>query len=121
MVALAALRDGAFKGHGSLTKGQRLLSEKTLEEILNDIIINANTEVLTTDATSGGAATEGDLPVTGLLATDEILSITPIGGGTSTVALTGFLNQEDGEIDLVFAADPGAGKTLKILVRHAVA
>jgi len=120
MVALAKLRDAAFQGHGSLTKGQRLLGEKTLEELLNDIITNANTEVLTTDATGGGAATEADLPVAGLLATDEILSITVVGGGTSTVAYTGFTNQEDGEIDLIFSADPGAGKTLKILVRHAI-
>ncbi len=120
MVALALTKETQFQGHGSLTKGQRHLANKTLQELINDIITNANIEVLTTDATGGGDATEADLPVTGLLATDEILAITPIGGGTSTVALTGFTGVVDGAIDLIFTADPGAGKTLKVHVRHAV-
>lgn len=119
MVALAKLRDAAFQGHGSLTKGQRLLGEKTLEELLNDIITNANTEALTSAATAGGAATEAALAVTGLLATDEILSVTTVAGGNA-VGFVGYANQIDGAIDITFSADPGAGRTVTVLVRHAV-
>lgn len=119
MVALSRLREAAFQGHGSLNKGQRLLGEKTLEELLNDLSTNANIEALTSDATAGGAATEAGLVVSGLLATDEILAITPISGGNA-VPYVGYANQIDGAIDISFTLDPGAGKTLIVLVRHAL-
>ena len=119
MGLLKAVRNDAFAGHGSVTKGQRLLSEATLEELLNAIITNANTEALVSAVTAGGAATESGLVVAGLLATDEIISITPKDGGNA-VGFVGYANVADGSLDVTFSADPGAGRSVVVYVRHAV-
>ncbi len=82
-------------------------------------LINAE-EILafTSDALSGGGANEA-MVVTGLLATDTILSVQHVSGGTLTVAVSGWHTQADDALDGEFVIDPGAGALVQVVVKRA--
>ena len=69
-------------------------------------------------ASSGGAASEA-MVVTGLLATDKILSIDQAIAGANDVAYTEFSGQVDDGLNIAWTGDPGAGAIMKITVLKA--
>ncbi len=72
---------------------------------------------LSSAATVGGAATE-NVVVTGLLATDTILSVSQSVPGASSLPLLGFNTLTNGHLTLVFSADPGAGAIVVVAIKR---
>lgn len=70
------------------------------------------------DPSAGGGATE-TLTVTGLLATDEIISVTMKTQGANPAQIAEYANQDDDELDVTFSADPGAGAVVEVTVKRA--
>jgi len=121
MKILKKLEAGHFEGDRNLNKGARKGDKQTLEEALADLQENANLVKLTSDAGAGGAATEDDNPVTGLLLTDVILSVTQKTPGANNLPLIGYADQKAGTLDFIYSADPGAGAIVELLVSRALA
>lgn len=65
----------------------------------------------------GGAATEA-LTVTGLLASDTILSVTQQTSGAAVLPLLGWSNQINNSLTGIWSADPGAGAILIVTVKR---
>lgn len=120
MKVLKKLESGHFEGDRNLNKGSRKGDKQILEEVINEIQENANIVKLTSDASAGGAATEPDLAVTGLLATDIILAVTQKTPGANNLALLGYADQKDGSMDFIYFADPGADAIMEVLVARAL-
>lgn len=73
--------------------------------------------VFTSSAGSGGAATEV-MTVTGILATDTILSVSQSVPGASSLPLIGFNTLANNAITGVWSADPSAGAILVVAVKR---
>ena len=112
------LKKGAFDGHGSLNAGQRLLGEKTLEDLLNETRDAANIFKYESAAGAGGAATEA-MVLTGLLADDEILAVSQKTPGANSLPLLGWTTQAADALTCTWSADPGAGAVVVVEVRRA--
>ncbi len=85
---------------------------------LGEILRKQIPVVFTSNAAAGGGASEA-LTVTGLKATDTILSVQHISGGTATVAVTGWNTQVTDGLTVQFAIDPGAGALVQVVVQPA--
>jgi len=86
-------------------------------------IIGTSTLVFTCESTVyyegtsvGGAATE-TLVVTGLAATDTILSVSQRVPGANPAAFLGWANQAADALDVTWPGDPGAGAIIRVAVR----
>ena len=110
-----------FEGGSNLDKGSRKRGNQHLEEIIADLQANSNILKLTSDAGSGGAATEDDNPVAGLKADDIVLSVSQKTPGANSLPLLGYADQKDGSMDFIYSADPGAGAVVEILVARPLA
>jgi len=73
--------------------------------------------VYTSAASSGGGASE-TMTVTGLAATDTVLSVTQSTKGANNTAVTGWSGLALNAIDIDWTADPGAGAKVDVLVRR---
>lgn len=73
--------------------------------------------VFASSAGSGGAATEA-LVVTGLLATDTVISVTQDTPGGNSLPLIGWSTQADNNITGIWSADPGAGSVVSVAVKR---
>jgi hypothetical protein len=106
----SSLREGHFDGHGSLNKGQRLLSKGTLEELLNAGLPRVSDSA----ASAGGGATEA-MTVEGLKAGDIVTSVSQkvagAGAGNTVVA---YGDAADGSLSVTWDADPGAGAEVRV-------
>ena len=118
--ALSELKANHFEGGSNLTDGGKKQNGEDLASLLNDVMGNANIVKLTSDAGAGGAATENDLAVSGLLAADTILSVSQRVAGANSLPLLGWADQKDGSLDFVYSADPGAGAICEVLVLRAL-
>jgi hypothetical protein len=108
-----------FAGGANLTEGAQKRNEKHLAQLLNDLMEASNLVVLDSAAGAGGAASEA-MVVTGLLATDTILSVVQMTKGANNLPLLGFSGLAADELTAVWSADPGAGAVIKVLVKRAV-
>lgn len=120
MVDMKKIRDDAFDGAAGTSKGERLLAEPILVEVLNETRDNANILKLSSDAGAGGGLTEA-MVVTGLLATDEILAVTQRVAGANDLAMIEWNTLVDDSITAVWLADPGAGVIVDVMFRRATA
>ena len=71
----------------------------------------------TSAAGAGGAATEA-MVVTGILATDTILSVSQSVKGANSLPLLGFNTLANNALTAVFSADPGAGAVIVVSVKR---
>lgn len=71
----------------------------------------------TSSASIGGAAFE-TLTVTGLLASDTILSVTQSVAGANNVAITGYNTLANNALTITFTADPGAGAVVLVTIKR---
>ena len=101
------LRSDAFDAHGGASKGERLLAEPILVDIL-------------ADKPKFPLASEA-LTVTGLLANDEILAVSQRVAGASNTAVTGFNTQIADGLTVEWTADPGAGAIVDVEFRRVTA
>lgn len=121
MKELTKLKSSHFEGGANLTKGGAKGKNQDLATQLNDLKENANLVKLTSAASVGGAAIEPNLAVAGLLATDVILAVTQKTPGANSLPLLGYADQQDGTLDFIYSADPGAGAIMEILVNRVLA
>jgi len=82
------------------------------------IVLDGDVLSFDSNASAGGAAAEA-LTVTGLLATDVILSVdqTTQGGGAGNT-IVGFSNQIADGLTVTWDADPGANAVVKVTVKR---
>ncbi len=71
----------------------------------------------TSAASAGGTPTEA-LVVTGLLATDTILSVSQSVPGANNLPLLGFNTLANAALTVVYSADPGAGAVIVVAVKR---
>jgi hypothetical protein len=67
---------------------------------------------------TGGAPSEV-MNVAGLEVTDTILAVTQITPGASNLSIIGFSAQGPNALTITWTGDPGAGATVKVLVKKA--
>lgn len=77
--------------------------------------LNAHVKEFDSAASAGGAAFEV-LTVTGLLATDTILSVSQRVAGASATAATGWNTQANNALTVTWTANPGAGAIVRVAV-----
>jgi len=77
-----------------------------------------NIQVYTSTAGAGGAATEA-MVLTGLAASDVILSVSQKTKGANNLPLLGWSTQAANALTGVWSADPGAGAVITVLVLKA--
>ena len=119
MGELLRLRSDSFDAHGGASKGERLLAEPILVEVLNETRNNANIQTFSSGAGSGGSASE-TLTVTGLKAGDEILSVSQrIAGGGVGKTVIGWTTVANDALTVQWDADPGAGAIVVVTARRA--
>jgi len=121
MQILERLKDPHFEGQSNISKGGVRDKGKDLASLINKLNENANLVKLTSDASAGGGATEDDVAVDGLLATDIILAVTQRVPGGNNLALIGYADQKDGSLDLTWTGDPGANAIVEVFVVRALA
>lgn len=68
-------------------------------------------------AGAGGAATEA-MVVTGLLASDTILSVSQKTPGANSLPLLGWSTQANNSVTAIWSADPGAGSVILVAVKR---
>lgn len=73
--------------------------------------------VFTSAASAGGGATEA-LVVTGLLATDTVLSVSQKTPGANSLPLLGHSTLANNALTAIFSADPGAGAVIIVAVKR---
>ena len=73
--------------------------------------------VFTSTATVGGAASEA-VAVTGLLASDTILSVSQKTGGGAALPILGWSTQVNNGITLIYSADMGSGAVVLVAVKR---
>ena len=71
----------------------------------------------TSSATVGGAASEA-VTLTGILATDTILSVSQSVAGAAVLPLLGFNTLANNSLTLVYSADPGSGAIVVVSVKR---
>ncbi len=113
------VKAGHFQGGQNLYLGGRDNSKKILSGLLRELQELANVAVLDSDAGAGGGASEA-MTVTGLLATDEVLSVSQSVAGGNDLAMTAYNTQVEDGLTVEWTADPGAGAVVKVLVRRAL-
>jgi len=74
-------------------------------------------QVFTSNATSGGAATE-TLPVIGLLTTDIIISVTQKTNGSANLPFLAWSGQINNNINGHWIDDPGIGAILLVAIKR---
>lgn len=72
-------------------------------------------KTFTSTAGAGGAATEA-MVLTGLLATDTILSVTQKTKGANSLPLLGYSTQAANALTGIWSANPGAGAVIVVTV-----
>ena len=120
MKVLETLRRSHFDGASNITRNGSTKSDKDLATLINELNENANIVSLTSDAGGGGAAAEA-MTVTGLLATDTILSVSQSVKGANNLPLLSFNTLAADALTCNWSADPGAGAKVLILVLRALA
>lgn len=114
---LEKLKKDHFEGSSNLNAGTNAPNKSSLVDILNQTRDSANILALTSDASAGGNATE-TMAVTGLKATDEVLSVSQKTAGAANLPLLGWSNVADNAIDCTWSADPLANAVVVVLVRR---
>ena len=82
---------------------------------LGDLV---NIQVYTSSAGAGGAATEA-MTLTGLGASDTILSVVQKTKGANNLPLLGYTTQAANALTAVWSANPGAGSVIVVTVLKA--
>ena len=101
------------------TEQATLLKQDEMIDLLNAQASSASEMLaIDSDASSGGNATE-TMTVTGLLESDEILSVTQKTAGGNGTAVVSYDNQADDALDITWTADPGAGAVIQVMVKRA--
>lgn len=122
--AIDVISANHFEGGSNMTKGNKKKGAKDLAELVQELQAAANTNAAadaklvkyTAAATAGGAATEA-VAVTGLGASDTILSVTQRVKGANSLPLLGWQGQAANSLTLVYSADPGASAVVEVLVK----
>lgn len=99
----------------SSTEQAMLLKQDEIIAALNG---TADTSQLSSAAGAGGGATEA-MTVTGLLASDEIVSVTQKTPGANSLPLLGWSTQAANTVTGIWSADPGAGAVLQVAFKRA--
>ena len=97
------------------------LPEGSTNEYYTDAKADARVDagILYFDSAAGAGGTASEtMTVTGLLATDEILSVTQMTPGANSLPMLGFANQDDDALDITWSADPGAGSVVRVAVKR---
>jgi len=113
MKTLRKLVQDHFQAASNITRNGSKKNDD-LVKLLNDISENSNIVSLLSDAAAGGAGTEA-LTVTGLKATDTILSVSQSVVGANDLPLLSFDTQIDDGLTVNYSADPGAGSKILVL------
>lgn len=122
--AVTVIKKDHFEAGKNLSAGQADKGAKHLAVVVADVQTLANaTEAslakyvkYTGAATAGGGATEA-VAVTGLGASDVILSVTQRVKGANSLPLLGWQGQAANALTLVYSADPGAGAIVEVFVK----
>lgn len=113
------IKSNHFEGGKNLTKGGEQDKDQNLAKLIQDLEAEGQVLQLESAASAGGNATEDDVAVAGLLATDEILSVGQrVPGAGVGKTLIGWADQKDGSLDLTWDADPGAGAIVRVAVKR---
>lgn len=107
-----------FQGGQNLTQGGKTAKGASLAELIRNLEGEGQVLQLESAASAGGGATEDDVVVAGLLATDEILSVSQRVEGGNSLALIGWSDQQDGSLDLTWTGDPGAGAIVRVAIKR---
>lgn len=106
-----------FQGGSNITPGGKTEDGKDLASLLRELEGEGQVLSLNSAASAGGLATEA-LAVTGLLATDQVLAVAQKTPGANSLALLGWSTQIAGGLTGIWAADPGAGAVLQVVVKR---
>lgn len=120
MKVLKTLKKDHFEAASNITRNGSKKADKDLVTLLNEVMENANLVSLLSDAGSGGAAQEA-LTVTGLLATDTVLSVSQSVKGANNLPLLSFSVPAADALTCDWSADPGAGSKVLVLVLRVLA
>ena len=112
------IKSNHFEGGKNLTKGGEQDKDQNLAKLIQDLEAEGQVLQLESAASAGGGATEDDVAVAGLLLTDEILGVSQRVPGANDLALIGWADQKAGTLDLIWAADPGAGAIVLVAVKR---
>lgn len=113
----AQLAEDYFSGGQNLTRGHQRGSDQHLAQILNAKLDASKIVVLTSAAGAGGAASAA-MTVTGLQATDVIMSVTQKTKGANNLPLLGWTTQAANSLTVQWSADPGAGSVIVVAVKR---
>ena len=118
MADLPVVSANHFEGGKNLYKGNKLTKDsKHLGEIVQSLQLESNKLQVYTSAVGVSGDSTPTVVVTGLGASDTILSVTQSANGVSNLPLLGWSNQLANSLDLVYSADPGNGFIVKVLVK----
>ncbi len=119
MSLLKKIKLDHFAGGKNITQGgKRGKGDEHLAELVRNLEDEGQVLQLESAESAGGGATEDDVVVAGLLATDEVLSVTQRVAGGNSLPLLGWSDQKDGSLDLTWSADPGVGAIVKVAVKR---
>lgn len=106
------LLTGFVSGAGAVTSSDTVLS--ALQKVAGDTQNKALLSFLS-NASAGGGATEAYV-VTGLLATDTIISVSQSIKGSNSLPLLGYNTPGTNSLNGVYSADPGTGAKIVVTV-----
>jgi len=108
-----------FEGGSNLAQGGQTKDGEGLADLIRTLEGEGQVLALQSTASAGGGATEDDVAVVGLLATDTILSVTQRvpGAGVGKVFI-GWADKKAGSLDLTWDDDPGAGAIVVVAVKR---
>lgn len=111
------IKETHFQGGQNLTQGGKTEKGASLAELVRGVEGEGQILAFQSDAGVGGAATEA-LTVTGLKTTDQILGVAQRVPGASSLAMIGWNTLVADGMTIVWAANPGAGAIVVVLVKR---
>jgi len=111
------IREDHYEGGQNLNRGGVRDGDEKLADSLRRVDANSQIIALQSDAGSGGGASEA-LTITGLKTDDQVLGVTQRVPGANSLAMIGWNTLVLDGMTIVWAADPGAGAIVVVLVRR---
>lgn len=107
----------------NLDSNKRFLLNKKMNQVatkvgLGDLLHAADSVYTFTSSAGAGGAASAALTVTGLLATDTILSVTQKTAGANSLPLLGYTTLANNALTVQWSADPGAGAVIVVTVKR---